>query len=180
MIEVKFNFTNASEAASFLVSVQNIGVHHPVQQGLALESGEFIPAEKLNAKKPAPAASGQATATAGAAPVSTAEKKNTDAPSAETAQQDSTVATAAQATEGDKGNAAAEPSAPETPAVSTASSSEPVEYPVLQKAVFTLAGKSREAAAAVAASFGVKTFKELPQDKWADALAAVNAKIAEL
>jgi hypothetical protein len=51
---------------------------------------------------------------------------------------------------------------------------------VLQKAVFTLAGKSREAAAAVAASFGVKTFKDLPSDKWADALAAVNAKLAEL
>lgn len=55
-----------------------------------------------------------------------------------------------------------------------------VEYPVLQKAVFTLAGKSREAAAEVAASFGVKTFKELAADKWADALAAVQAKIAEL
>ena len=75
---------------------------------------------------------------------------------------------------------AAEPSTPEAPAASTASSSEPVEYPVLQKAVFALAGKSREAAAAVAASMGVKTFKELPQDKWADALVAVNAKLAEL
>lgn len=55
-----------------------------------------------------------------------------------------------------------------------------VEYPVLQKAVFTLAGKSRDAASAVAQSFGVKTFKELTADKWADALAAVNAKLAEL
>lgn len=55
-----------------------------------------------------------------------------------------------------------------------------VEYSVLQKAVFALAGKSREAAAAVAASLGVKTFKELPADKWADALAAVNGKLAEL
>ena len=35
-------------------------------------------------------------------------------------------------------------------------------------------------AAAVASSFGVKTFKDLPADKWADALAAVNAKLAEL
>jgi hypothetical protein len=43
-----------------------------------------------------------------------------------------------------------------------------------------LAGKSRDAAAAVAGSFGVKTFKELPEGKWADALAAVNAKVAEL
>ncbi len=79
-----------------------------------------------------------------------------------------------------EGNGAAGSFAQEAPAASTASSSEPVEYPVLQKAVFALAGKSREAAAGVAGSFGVKTFKELPQDKWADALAAVNAKLAEL
>jgi len=75
---------------------------------------------------------------------------------------------------------AAEPSTQEAPAASTASSSEPVEYPVLQKAVFALAGKSRDAAAAVASGFGVKTFKELPADQWGDALAAVNAKLAEL
>lgn len=78
---------------------------------------------------------------------------------------------------------AAEPSAPAAPAASTASSDAPapsVDYPTLQKAVFTLAGKSREAASAVAQSFGVKTFKELDASKWADALAAVNAKIAEL
>ena len=78
---------------------------------------------------------------------------------------------------------AAEPSEPEAPAAQTASSSEAspsVDYPVLQKAVFALAGKSRDAAAAVAAGFNVKTFKELPADQWADALAAVNAKLAEL
>lgn len=62
----------------------------------------------------------------------------------------------------------------------TASSEKPVEYPVLQKAVFALAGKSREAAAAVAASMGVKTFKELSADKWAEALVAVNTKLTEL
>jgi hypothetical protein len=75
---------------------------------------------------------------------------------------------------------AAEPSTPEAPAAQIASSSEPIEYPVLQKAVFALAGKSRDAAAAVAAGFGVKTFKELPAEQWADALAAVNAKLAEI
>ena len=79
-----------------------------------------------------------------------------------------------------KPETAAGSSTQEAPAASTASSSEPVEYPVLQKAVFALAGKSREAAAAVAASMGVKTFKELPADKWAEALVAVNAKLAEL
>lgn len=67
------------------------------------------------------------------------------------------------------------PSAEEKQPASTA-----VEYPVLQKAVFALAGKSRDAAAAVAASFGVKTFKDLDAARWGEALAAVNAKIAEL
>lgn len=83
--------------------------------------------------------------------------------------------------------AAAVSSPPATVAASPVSSPEAspspaataVEYSVLQKAVFTLAGKSREAAAAVAASFGVKTFKELDAARWAEALAAVNAKIAE-
>lgn len=55
-----------------------------------------------------------------------------------------------------------------------------IDYPTLQKAVFALAGKSRDSAAAVAASLGVKTFKELGQEKWADALAAVSDKLAEL
>ena len=56
--------------------------------------------------------------------------------------------------------------------------SDSVDYPTLQKAVFALAGKSRDAAAAVAASFSVKTFKDLPEAKWADALVAVNAALA--
>ena len=84
------------------------------------------------------------------------------------------------ATGGEQGNAAAEPSAPEATAASTASSPTSVDYATLQKAVFTLAGKDKASALAVAASFGVKTFKDLPEDKWADALTAVNAKIAEL
>lgn len=71
----------------------------------------------------------------------------------------------------------AEPSAPETTAAPAASS---VDYPTLQKAVFALAGKSREAAASVAAGFGVKTFKELDASKWGEALGAVQEKLAEL
>ena len=74
------------------------------------------------------------------------------------------------------------PSDPKPEPVATTSSPKPsasvVDYPTLQKAVFALAGKSRESAAAVAASMGVKTFKELDQAKWADALAAVNAALA--
>lgn len=70
---------------------------------------------------------------------------------------------------------AAAPAEPEPAPVASS-----VDYPTLQKAVFALAGKSREAAAAVVQSFGVKTFKELPQDKWAEALGAVTEKLAEL
>lgn len=70
--------------------------------------------------------------------------------------------------------------APEPKAENSEPAPASVDYPTLQKAVFQLAAESREAAAAVAASFGVKTFKELPQGQWADALAAVNAKLAEL
>jgi hypothetical protein len=70
--------------------------------------------------------------------------------------------------------ATVEPEAAPAPAAAPAA----VDYPTLQKAVFALAGKSRESAGAVAASFGVKTFKELPEAKWGDALAAVNAALA--
>lgn len=54
------------------------------------------------------------------------------------------------------------------------------DYAVLQKAVFTLASKSRDAAAAVASEFGVKTFKDLDADQWEKAYGAVQAKLAEL
>lgn len=93
---------------------------------------------------------------------------------------------AAQAPDATSPATAPAPAAPVETAPTPASDTTPpaaapsVEYPVLQKAVFALAGKSRDAAAAVAASFGVKTFKELDSTKWADALAAVNAKLAEV
>jgi hypothetical protein len=72
------------------------------------------------------------------------------------------------------------PAVASAPATSSEKPSDSVDYPTLQKAVFALAGKSREAAGTVAASLGVKTFKELAEDKWGEALAAVNAKLAEL
>ena len=55
-----------------------------------------------------------------------------------------------------------------------------VDYPTLQKAVFALAAINREAVIATASGFGVKTFKELDQSKWAAALEAVQARTAEL
>lgn len=71
----------------------------------------------------------------------------------------------------------AEPQAAEAPAEEQPAA---VDYPTLQKAVFALAALNREAVVATASSFGVKTFKELDQGKWAAALEAVQAKLAEL
>ena len=70
----------------------------------------------------------------------------------------------------------------ETPVVEAPAEEQPaaVDYPTLQKAVFALAALNREAVVATASSFGVKTFKELDQGKWAAALEAVQAKLAEL
>lgn len=70
----------------------------------------------------------------------------------------------------------AEPQAAEAPTEAPTA----VDYPTLQKAVFALAALNREAVIATAGSFGVKTFKELDQSKWAAALEAVHAKVAEL
>lgn len=55
-----------------------------------------------------------------------------------------------------------------------------VKYDDLKAAVFKLAGKSRDAAIAINKQFGVATMKELAADRWAEALAAVNAKLVEL
>lgn len=76
--------------------------------------------------------------------------------------------------------AAPAPTAPIAEAVVKADAAPEIDYPTLQKAVFTLAGKSREAAKAVAEQFGVENFKSMPKEMWTDAYTAVNAKIAEL
>jgi acyl-CoA synthetase (AMP-forming)/AMP-acid ligase II len=55
-----------------------------------------------------------------------------------------------------------------------------VEYPVLQKAVFELAGKDKAKALEVCASMGVKSFKELAPEQYGPALDAVKAAIDAL
>lgn len=163
MIAITLNFKSIEAARQALLDIPSS----------ALVGGP-APEAEVEAPKPAAApaaASGKATAKGGAAPGKTAAEKTPTAESVETAPPASTAAT------GESGNAAAGSSAPEATAAPAASS---IDYATLQKAVFALAGKSRESAAAVAASFGVKTFKELPQDKWGDALAAVQEKLAEL
>ena len=74
-----------------------------------------------------------------------------------------------------EGKPVAETSEPEATAAPAASSS--VDYATLQKAVFALANKSREAAGAVAKALGVVNFKGFEQatgEERANALAAVN------
>lgn len=55
-----------------------------------------------------------------------------------------------------------------------------IEYAVLQKAVLQLAGKNRDTALTLAGQMGVKTFRELPADRWSEAYALVTDKLAEL
>lgn len=141
--------------------------------GVLSSSGAALGNVPVQAREPAP---GQATAKASAAPKKTAAEPTPTAQSAAAASQASTAAT----TEGNVTPAATSTASPIASSASSSEAASSVDYPTLQKAVFALAGKSREAAAAVAASMGVKTFKDLPEAKWADALAAVNAKLAEL
>jgi len=140
MIKVTLEFANQAELLAYFsapvpekVKISATKPSPKAEPGIALESGEFIPASELN--KPAPKAVAVSTAQA-----------PTPAP-------------------------AASPSAAASPTV---------DYPTLQKAVFALANASREAASEVAASFNVKTFKELSQDQWAPALTAVNTKLESL
>lgn len=72
------------------------------------------------------------------------------------------------------------PAADAKPADAEKPKADAVDYPTLQKAVFKLAGISRDEAGAAAATFGVKTFKELDSAKWGEALKTVEAKIEEL
>jgi hypothetical protein len=158
VIQITINFTSIEAARAALLEIPEsslVGAPGP---------------KAVQAQEPA---AGQATAKVDAAPKKTAAAKPQAAAS---------VAAESQASTAVEGNeAAATPTAANpSPTASTASSSTPVDYATLQKAVFTLAGKSREAAASIAAEFKVKTFKELSQDQWAAALEAVNAKLAEL
>ena len=167
MIAITLNFKSIEAARQALLDIPQCSlVNGPEPEA----TQETKPAPK--AQKAAATATSPATADKAAAP-------ETKTPASAT----SPTASSAAASGASEGKAAAGPSAQEATAAQTASSdvaSKSVDYPTLQKAVFALAGKSREAAAAVASSFGVKTFKELRVDKWADALAAVNAKLAEL
>lgn len=68
-----------------------------------------------------------------------------------------------------------------TPApVAPAPAAPTVEYADLQKAVFDLVARDRDAAARCVKQMGVRTFKDLPADRWAEAKALVDAELATL
>lgn len=172
MIAITLNFKSIEAARQALLDIPSTAL----VGGPAAEQPEPETVQEAKTAPKAQKAAATATSQSTAAKAAASDKKT---PASDT----SPTASSAAAAGASEGNGAAEPSTQEATAAQTASSdagSKSVDYPVLQKAVFALAGKSREAAAAVAGSFGVKTFKELPQDKWADALAAVNDKLAEL
>lgn len=86
---------------------------------------------------------------------------------------------------------AAAPSEPTAAAPAPAPAEKPakssVDYPTLQKAVFALAGEVQKQGLdpkaivlGIAAKHGAPTFKELPAETWAAALADVKAKLAEI
>lgn len=161
MIQVTLNFVSVDALRAALLEIPEsslVGNNMTTTVSLPKSEAKEVadaPVEKPKKEKSTPAAT----------PVDAAPSQPTAEVVAETAAPEKTVA---------ESNPTAEPAEAAAPA-STA-----VDYPTLQKAVFALAGKSREAAAAVAASFGVKTFKELDASKWAEALAAVQAKTEEL
>lgn len=163
MIAITLNFKSIEAARQALLDIPSTAlVGGPEPEAEA-------PAPKpVAARKAAQAAISPATATKSAA----SEEKT---PASDT----SATTSSAAASGASEGNGAAA-STPAPAAETSTSPASSVDYPTLQKAVFALAGKSRESAAAVAASFGVKTFKELPQDKWGEALGAVQEKLAEL
>jgi hypothetical protein len=167
VIAITLNFKSIEAARQALLDIPSSSLTNGPEPEAAQETKPAPKAQKAAATATSPGTAAKAAAS------------ETKTPASDT----STTTSSAAASGAAEGNAAAGPSTQEAPAAQTASSGEAsksVDYPTLQKAVFALAGKSREAAAAVASSFGVKTFKELPEAKWAEALAAVNDKLAEL
>lgn len=69
--------------------------------------------------------------------------------------------------------------ATQTTATEPAAAAPSVSYPDLQKAVLALHKMDPQAAVPIAKALGADTFKLLPETKWAEALAQVNAAIEQ-
>ncbi len=170
MIEVKLSFANQAELLAFFAGTK------PLVSADERTAVANITVDKA-AKPGKPQPADTQTAAAGTAKGTTATESPFDPNS------DKTQRIPREVIEEAKKSAAAQPAAAQQSAASTAASSDSasgIDYAVLQKAVFALAGKSRETMVELCAARGVKTFKELPPDQWPAALADVNAALAKL
>lgn len=151
-----------------------ITLHDASQLNAVLNALSGNPQPQENTKgKPAAApkaASGQATATAGAAPTKTAAAPTPAAESAAAQPPASTAAT--------EGNATPAVTSTASPSASSApsSSSEALSYEPVGKAITTFAARNgRDATVAKLSEFGVKSGKELKPEQYAAALEAFGA-----
>lgn len=161
MIEIKLQFNTVGSAIAFLTANQDLA-------SATVTTGNLYAEAAANKPKSTKVSAAEKSAVASITPE---QAKAVDDTAGLEEQNAGKPASAADTT---RTAAAAKADAPEQKAKPS------VEYPVLQKAVFDLAAKSREAVMEVAATFGVKTFKELSADRYAEALEAVKAKHASL
>lgn len=119
----------------------------------------------------------EATLRVGTTPVAPAPAKETPKGEAERAEKKPSAQPATGGETSSSAAPAAEQASAEKPA---AASGEKFEYDTLKKAVHKLAGVNPEACVEINKSFGVKTMKDLSEDKWPAAYQAVIAKLTEL
>jgi hypothetical protein len=182
MIEVKLTFASQAALLAFfagttpLVSADEkaavASITAPVKEATT-KPGKPAPAPAA-ASSPQPAAPKDVPTAEGKAQAPAATQAATGADQAAQA------ATAGESPSEGKPAAAATSDAPPASSSKPGESAEGIDYAVLQKAVFALAGKSRETMVELCAARGVKTFKELDPSLWGAALAAVNAALVKL
>lgn len=84
------------------------------------------------------------------------------------------------ATGGETSSSAAPAAAQASAEKPAAASGDKFDYETLKKAVHKLAGVNAEACVEINKSFGVKTMKDLSEEKWPEAYKVVTEKLAEL
>lgn len=155
-VSVTLNFSSAADLVAFFTGAGNA----PAAAAAPTPARGKAKAEDKPADAPHPANAEQAAALKEVK----AELQGNAQPSAS--------ATAAAAPSDAKPQEAAKP----TPAATGSS----IDYPTLQKAVVALHKVDPQAALDIAKGMGFENFKAMPADKWAEALALVNTKAAEL
>lgn len=153
----------------------------PINIQITGETAQQVAAELANLASifgaPRYATPAEATLRVGTTPVAPAPAKETPKGEADRAEK---KPSAPPASDGATSSSAAPAAAPVSAEKPVAASGEKFEYDTLKKAVHKLAGVNPEACVEINKSFGVKTMKDLPEDKWPAAYQAVTAKLAEL